>query len=254
VDDTRTLGQRISDAEQMAREGQLTFIELPAKALDLTGKRSGRLTAIGPVKNSNNGVYWLCRCECGGTTNISAYIFRKGLVETCGCKRKIGNITHIYDDVLLDGVLSYFSADAETGRVFKIADGSKKEVGYKPKEKKLYCKIRFRDRLYPRSRIVFALVHKRWPVDLLDHINGDRHDDGISNLRECTRNENSYNLHSRSGKSGNLPRGVGAIRGGRYSARVTHKGETFFLGYYSSAKEASDVCDKKRKELFGAFA
>jgi hypothetical protein len=35
------------------------------KALDLTGKRFGRLIAISKAESRNGKTYWLCKCDCG---------------------------------------------------------------------------------------------------------------------------------------------------------------------------------------------
>ena len=42
--------------------------------------------------------------------------------------------------------------------------------------------------------IVFALHHRRWPLDgyHLDHIDDDRYNNHPDNLRECTPHENNY--------------------------------------------------------------
>ena len=42
-------------------------------------------------------------------------------------------------------------------------------------------------------RVVFALVHRRWPEDLIDHINGDRSDNRPANLRDSSHLENQRN-------------------------------------------------------------
>jgi len=35
------------------------------KALDLTGQKFGKLTAIERLPSRNGKTYWLCKCECG---------------------------------------------------------------------------------------------------------------------------------------------------------------------------------------------
>ena len=45
-------------------------------------------------------------------------------------------------------------------------------------------------------RLVWAVYYGRWPVGQLDHINGDRLDNHIENLREVSHSENQLNqLH-----------------------------------------------------------
>lgn len=48
---------------------------------DLTGKRFGRLTAIGYLGNSK----WRCLCDCGNTADVKTYSLNNGLTMSCGC-------------------------------------------------------------------------------------------------------------------------------------------------------------------------
>jgi hypothetical protein len=42
-------------------------------------------------------------------------------------------------------------------------------------------------------RLAWMLTHKTWPASNLEHINGDRTDNRIENLREVTRSETVHN-------------------------------------------------------------
>lgn len=57
-----------------------------------------------------------------------------------------------------------------------------------------YRKGRIHRKLVRAHRVAWALHHGRWPNLDLDHINGDRSDNRISNLREVTRSENQRNM------------------------------------------------------------
>ena len=58
-------------------------------ALDLTGRRFGRLKVIEPTDiRSDRYVVWRCRCDCGNTAFVSTRdLLRRGTVS-CGCNRK----------------------------------------------------------------------------------------------------------------------------------------------------------------------
>jgi len=60
-----------------------------SKAIDLTGKRYGRLTVIKQAGRAKNGnMRWLCRCDCGNSKVVDGYNLRSGQSESCGCLRK----------------------------------------------------------------------------------------------------------------------------------------------------------------------
>lgn len=58
---------------------------MPA-TIDITGHRFGRLIALRRVRLSNQGCYiWLCRCDCGETTEVVLGNLRSGNTKSCEC-------------------------------------------------------------------------------------------------------------------------------------------------------------------------
>lgn len=88
------------------------------KALDLKGKRYGKLVAIEPVY-INNIRMWKCNCDCGNSINVTTSQLRAGNKKTCGCRtqdtinnyvgRKYGNLT----------VIEFDSKDKENRNLYK---------------------------------------------------------------------------------------------------------------------------------------
>lgn len=98
---------------------------------------------------------------------------------------------------------------------------------------------------YKIHRIIYAYYTGRWPK-LIDHINGDRSDNRIENLREATHQLNSTNTNKVRGK---IPyRGVSQADG-KYVASVQCKGTRHFLGRFDTAEKAHDAYLSRRKEL-----
>lgn len=65
------------------------------KAIDMTGKKYGRLTAIECVgTNYRHSRIWLCSCDCGNTTIVDGSLLRKGNTKSCGCLNRENHITH----------------------------------------------------------------------------------------------------------------------------------------------------------------
>lgn len=64
------------------------IIPLPIRAIDLSGKVFGRLTAIAPVgKNCRNLIMWLCICKCGTENVTRGAALTHGNAQSCGCLR-----------------------------------------------------------------------------------------------------------------------------------------------------------------------
>lgn len=65
------------------------------KYQDITGLKSGRLTAIKIVEKNKRGYnIWLCQCECGNTSKVVASALRAQEIKSCGClKREITSLT-----------------------------------------------------------------------------------------------------------------------------------------------------------------
>lgn len=68
--------------------------------IDLTGQRFGRWTVLERAENNkHNQVQYLCRCDCGKETIVTANTLRNGESKSCGCLHKeivgtIGRITN----------------------------------------------------------------------------------------------------------------------------------------------------------------
>lgn len=59
------------------------------RAIDRTGVRYGRLTAIEPTtKRQNGSIVWRCRCDCGNEILASSKNLVTGRVRSCGCLRR----------------------------------------------------------------------------------------------------------------------------------------------------------------------
>ena len=56
------------------------------KAIDLTGKRFTRLTALFRLKNHvRSRVPWVCQCDCGRIKTVTSDSLLTGKGKSCGC-------------------------------------------------------------------------------------------------------------------------------------------------------------------------
>lgn len=100
-------------------------------------------------------------------------------------------------------------------------------------------------------RAAWAMHYGRWPPNQIDHINGDRSDNRIANLREATTTENNRNMRR---SSRNTSGTVGVHRSKRlWVARICEQGKIVHLG--SFAEQSDAVAARKAAELrFGYHA
>jgi hypothetical protein len=100
-------------------------------------------------------------------------------------------------------------------------------------------------------RAAWLYVHGKWPNGQIDHINGDRSDNRISNLRDVSHSVNQQNVHRprRDNASGFL--GVTRQKN-LWTSQVTVSGKTLHLGLFKTPEEAASAyLEAKRKHHTG---
>lgn len=87
-------------------------------------------------------------------------------------------------------------------------------------------------------RVIFKLVHDQEPEEV-DHINGDRSDNRIANLRASTRRENMANLARRRNGELEVPVNVIKSKSGMFRSQIHFRGRKCYLGTFATAEEAA---------------
>jgi hypothetical protein len=109
-------------------------------------------------------------------------------------------------------------------------------VGSPDKDGYLQASIDYKK--YKLHRLAWFYANGEFPLAQIDHINRDKSDNSLKNLRIATNAENGQNLPKRkSNKSGNT--GVGwCQREGKWRARIGVNNKDISLGYYSTSEDA----------------
>ena len=119
---------------------------------------------------------------------------------------------------LLDQLKKEIEYHSDTGEFWWIIHGharpKHKPAGYVSLAG--YRKILFKKTLYSAHRLAWFFVHGEWPKKQIDHINHNRDDNRIANLRDVSPAVNSrHRVRQR-----NLPVGIQRTSSGKYIARV----------------------------------
>lgn len=98
-------------------------------------------------------------------------------------------------------------------------------------------------------RVAWAIFYGKWPDDQIDHINGDRRDNRIANLREVTNAVNGRNQKLRStNKTGAIGVHWSKVRK-KWHARIMLNGKRTDLGCYDTFEEAVKVREEASRRL-----
>lgn len=101
-------------------------------------------------------------------------------------------------------------------------------------------------------RVAFAHYHGTWPTGFIDHINGNRSDNRISNLRDVS---NAENLQNNWKPQKNSTTGLrGAVRTkypGVYTAEISVNKVRHRLGTFRSPEEAHAAYLEAKRKLHG---
>lgn len=84
---------------------------------------------------------------------------------------------------------------------------------------------------------------------IIDHINRDKTDNRLTNLRICTIAENSWNSAARSGLKG----AHFNTRERKWRAQIKVNGKRYFLGFFGTEEAAHEAYKAKARELHGEF-
>ena len=109
-------------------------------------------------------------------------------------------------------------------------------------------------KMYQAHRLAWLYVNGVWPKNEIDHIDGIKSNNKISNLRKATR---SLNVQNQKKAHANSSSGfLGAHKyGSKWRAKIGLNGKKIFLGYFATPQEAHSayITAKRRLHPYGTL-
>ena len=156
-------------------------------------------------------------------------------------------LNHLFEYDKETGNLIWKIKPSRRGHSVKVGDiaGTLKSHGY------ICVGINYNS--YRAHRLIF-LMHKGYLPKTIDHINGDKLDNRIENLRAATVGQNQHNRKTNANNTSGYKGVCWNKAQKKWVARITLERKNIHLGYFANVEEASEVVRKAREELHGSFA
>lgn len=116
-----------------------------------------------------------------------------------------------------------------------------------------YMRVMVKSKMFLLHRIAYLIQHGEQPP-MIDHRDGNRSNNRMSNLRPATHSQNNLNAPARSYNKSGI-KGVYFHKDtGKWQAQVSHNGKPKNLGLFKSISEAEAVAISFRSTVHGEFA
>ena len=129
------------------------------------------------------------------------------------------------------GVFTWIKQKSYSTQIGSIA-GTKLKDGY--------IRIKFNSRPYFAHRLAWFYIYKEFPIKGLDHVNRNREDNRLSNLREASISENNQNRNSK----GYYWYGARNM----WRSKIVVYDKVIYLGFFKTEEEARAAYLKAKRE------
>ena len=131
-------------------------------------------------------------------------------------------------------------------KVFRVGDSCVRHGG-------VYPNVWIKKVPYLAHRIVFALVFGKIPR-IIDHIDRDKSNFKIDNLREVTKSQNEWNRPKRSDNTSGYKGVWYHKQRNKWAAEITFQGKSRKLGLFLTPELAADAYNSEAKKLHKEYA
>lgn len=256
--------------------------EKSMKRVDITGMRSGIVTAIEQTDLKRKGSYlWKCQCDCGRVLFLEPYKISMHKITSCGCQKnkdkikditgqKFGKLTAVYPLKEIKGSSYVWHCKCECGneidvRLSSLTSGNTNSCGCQRREK---LKGKAKDISGKQFGLLTAIAptEKRengsvvWKcscdcgntieVPLIRLTSGNVKSCGCLKKRIIEKKDyvnNALLTLRKDNKSGY--RGVCQKKNGKWIAYYTKKGQRYYLGTFDNKEEAITARINAENEL-----
>ena len=117
-----------------------------------------------------------------------------------------------------------------------------------------YIRIKINKKMYLAHHLAFLYVYGNFPKDIIDHIDSDRANNKISNLRECSHQQNMKNLRLYSNNSSGHKNVSWVKSRNRWIVQLKVNGKQKYIGSFDNLELADLVAQEARNKYHGEFA
>ena len=124
-------------------------------------------------------------------------------------------------------------------------------AGYK--DGKGYLQIRLNWDKYAIHRLIWLYHNGSFPKKLIDHIDGDKQNNKIENLREATYYENNVNSSKQTNNTSGYKNVTWKKDKNKWQVKCNSFGKTHYGGYYDDLMDAAEQAVALRNKVHGQF-
>jgi len=157
-----------------------------------------------------------------------------------------------------EALRALFNYDAETGVITNARTRSSnalagEKAGYKTRRGYLLVKLWGKNLML--HRLAWMLHYGQWPTNLIDHINENKSDNRICNLRDVDFQTNMQNVSAKTSRNTSGVRGVYLDKKhGFWRASISHNGKAKSVGIFRDIQSASEAYLNCKRTLHEGFA
>ena len=121
-------------------------------------------------------------------------------------------------------------------------------------DSKGYGRVCFDGKQYRAHRVAWALFYGEWPTLQIDHINGNRLDNRIQNLRPATNSENSRNSQISKNNTSGITGVTYHAKAKKWVAQIMVNRKNHYIGLFDSKAAAAAARQAAQVQFFQEFS